>query len=269
MSCGTPLTLSLSLSRKITSLSGLTKEQNVATVCTAPLLAIDSQSRPISPATSANAPRSNNGAPSGVAGRGGAATDPERGAAPHAEAHSTMGNTKTSAKEGKPGARSPLASASSTVARADASSAVSAVSRGENASRHRSKARARSVGGSGASAYSIPPRSNKRRGPTYKGVEALEHVAVDGPRPVRPPLDGDGRVQTVARPLAAPVREPRGDGERPGDGHRHQAAGAAARSRRRGRRTPRARRASARGAPATARRASGPSRRPRARAPRF
>ena len=35
---------------------------------------------------------------------------------------------------------------------------------------------------------------------------------------MRPPLDGDNRVQTVARPLAAPVREPRGDGERPGDG---------------------------------------------------
>ena len=36
---------------------------------------------------------------------------------------------------------------------------------------------------------------------------------------MRPPLDGDGRVQTVARPLAgAPVQEPRGDGERPGDG---------------------------------------------------
>ena len=94
------------------------------------------QSRPISPATSANAPRSNNEArQASVAGRCGAATDPERGAAPHAEAHSTMGNTKTSAKEGKPGARSPLASASSTVASADASSAVSAVSRGENASR--------------------------------------------------------------------------------------------------------------------------------------
>ena len=59
----------------------------------------------------------------------------------------------------------------STVARADASSAVSAVSRGENGPRAQPKARVRSVGGSGASACSIPPRSTsaaaqhtKRRG---------------------------------------------------------------------------------------------------------
>ena len=62
-------------------------------------------------------------------------------------------------------------------------------------------------------------------------------------------------------PVPAPVREPRGDGGAPRRRpHRHQATEAAARSRRRGRRTPRARRASALGARATARRASGPSR---------
>ena len=80
-----------------------------------------------------------------------------------------MGNTNASAKEGKPGARSPFASASSTVAREGSSELRGERGvEGENASRHRSKARARSVAGSGASACSIPPRAEQRRGPTYK-----------------------------------------------------------------------------------------------------